>query len=571
MAEQNHKESQAQSNKGRLQSKVQKRNRIVVIGGALSGPTAAARARESDESAEIILIEQNKRVSYALANLSLYLTGEVKSIDELNQEREDFFKNNYAIDVRTRIRVIGLDLKKKTLKIENDPNHEVSVIAFDKLIFTAGAASVLPKGLSGTPSNFGMFRTLDDVSMIRSVLESGRRRFVILGGGSMAAEAMDGLVRAGAQVTVIEEKNQFLPDYSKEIVRLFLKSKSKSVDIVTSVNDLRFDCSEDKIKAVIANGRRIETDYVVSAIGISPRTDLLKKAGITLLADGSIPVNRHCQTSHKHVYAAGVCVAVKDAFGDHRFIAQAALADKTAQVAAVNASNVAKHKISLPAVSASQLIRLPDLEIGRVGLTYKQAIQKYGKKNIDSSFVVGRDVEPYLKSQPMVVKIFYHTKTQRLVGIEVAGQNIKSRIDASAVAIAAKQKLSDLALIDLSYTTAIGTARDALNAAAMVGLQKIGGIASSVPFNEIIARRKDYLILHVSAKPTVARSEYDLHIPLESLRQRLHEVQDSLASSSAKMIATLSATGRRGHLAYRILRDAQFKVINISGGEYVID
>ena len=92
---------------------------IVIIGGALAGPAAAARARELNENARIILFERNKRVSYALAGLAYHLSGEVKNIDELNTERADFFKSLYNIDILTETPVTGIDPDTKTITIQN--------------------------------------------------------------------------------------------------------------------------------------------------------------------------------------------------------------------------------------------------------------------------------------------------------------------------------------------------------------------------------------------------------------------------------------------------------------------
>ncbi len=71
------------------------KRKIVVVGGALSGPTAAARARETDESASIVLLERARDVSYAVGGLGHHLSGEVPSIDALNRERAAFFRDVY--------------------------------------------------------------------------------------------------------------------------------------------------------------------------------------------------------------------------------------------------------------------------------------------------------------------------------------------------------------------------------------------------------------------------------------------------------------------------------------------
>ena len=49
-----------------------------LAGGALAGPTAAARARELDEHAYIVLLEHAPTVSIAIAGLAYHLSGEVK-------------------------------------------------------------------------------------------------------------------------------------------------------------------------------------------------------------------------------------------------------------------------------------------------------------------------------------------------------------------------------------------------------------------------------------------------------------------------------------------------------------
>ena len=44
----------------------------IIIGGVAGGATAAARIRRADESAEIVLIEKGKYISYANCGLPYY-------------------------------------------------------------------------------------------------------------------------------------------------------------------------------------------------------------------------------------------------------------------------------------------------------------------------------------------------------------------------------------------------------------------------------------------------------------------------------------------------------------------
>lgn len=543
--------------------KTQNRKVIVIIGAALAGPTAAARAREIDEHAEIILLERNTRVSYAMAGLALHLSNEVKSLADLNQEREDFFRQVYNIDVRINTEVIDINIKKKEIQILSSGNP--GKLLYDKLIFASGAASIAPIGIQPA-KNFHYFRTLDDLSAIRGALDSGKKRFVILGGGSMGAEALDGLVRAGADVTVIEKKQQFLPEYSGDISSVAVAVISAKAKIITGVKHLEFTYDFDMISSVVADGQKIETDLVVSAIGVKPRTELLKKAGIKLHDDGSILIDARCRTSAVDVYACSICVSVPMG-KSYSWIPQAAVSDKTAQVAGENAAG---GNAKLESTTGSQIIRLPDVEIGRTGLTLQDAQRRYGKANIGSVLVHARDKEGYLPdSSTITLKLFYTRKQQRVVALEAVGRNIKARLDVATAAIVGKLTLRQLAMLDLAYTPALGTARDAINVAATVASQMVTGITESIDYEQIEAKRKKYFILDVSATPTVG-GFHDLHIPLENLRANIDKVSEAFQKSKSRYIATLSQTGRRGHLALRILKSTKIAVVNISGGKQSI-
>ncbi|HQO93035.1 MAG TPA: pyridine nucleotide-disulfide oxidoreductase, partial [bacterium] len=49
--------------------------KIVVIGGSAAGPKAAAKARRTDESAEITIIQKSKELSMASCGYPYYVGG----------------------------------------------------------------------------------------------------------------------------------------------------------------------------------------------------------------------------------------------------------------------------------------------------------------------------------------------------------------------------------------------------------------------------------------------------------------------------------------------------------------
>ena len=60
-----------------------KQMKIIIIGGVAGGATTAARIRRVDETAEIILLEKGKYISYANCGLPYYIGGVIEERDKL--------------------------------------------------------------------------------------------------------------------------------------------------------------------------------------------------------------------------------------------------------------------------------------------------------------------------------------------------------------------------------------------------------------------------------------------------------------------------------------------------------
>ena len=60
-----------------------KQMKIIIIGGVAGGATTAARIRRVDETAEIVLLEKGKYISYANCGLPYYIGGVIEERDKL--------------------------------------------------------------------------------------------------------------------------------------------------------------------------------------------------------------------------------------------------------------------------------------------------------------------------------------------------------------------------------------------------------------------------------------------------------------------------------------------------------
>ena len=162
--------------------------KIIIIGGVAGGATTAARIRRADESAEIILFEKGKYISYANCGLPYYIGGVIQEREKLFVQTPEAFSNRFHIDVRTESEVIAINREKKSVTVRaiNGSTYEES---YDKLLLSTGASPVRPP-LRGIDLN-GIFtlRNVADTDKIKSYIQThNSQKAVVVGAGFIGLE-----------------------------------------------------------------------------------------------------------------------------------------------------------------------------------------------------------------------------------------------------------------------------------------------------------------------------------------------------------------------------------------------
>jgi NADPH-dependent 2,4-dienoyl-CoA reductase/sulfur reductase-like enzyme len=524
-------------------------SKIVVLGGAFSGPAAAARARETDERAEILLLERAPEVSYAVGGLAHALAGEVDSLAKLDREKARFFRDTYNLEVRTGVEVGGIDAVRRVIDASGKN------VPYDRLVVATGARSIVPavEGLSKAKNVF-RFRRLSDLKGILRLLDRGAKRVAILGGGYFGVEAADGFLRRRPKlrVTLVERGPRILKDFSPRAslraqesleaagARVFPNRALVAVSGGKTVRELGFD-----------DGTALPVDLVVVAAGVEPRTELLSNAGARTHADGSLWIDSRCQTSLPDVYACGVAVGVEHAVTGKTFwTAQAAVADRTAQVAGANAAGADE---KLGGMLGTSIVRAFDLTLARTGWTGGS------EPEVEVARIHAPSHDSFLPGAAnLSVEIHFDRRQGRLLGAEVVGgAGTDKRIDVLAAAILGRLGVSDLARIDLAYQAPFAAARDAVNVAGTVASAARAGKARAYSAEEVEGSK--LILVDVDGK----RSREIRAIPLEEIRRRLAELR-RLAEKGPLVFR--SETGRRGYLAARIAADSGIDCGYLSGG-----
>lgn len=507
---------------------------IVILGGALSGPTAAAHARETNANARIILIERAAAISYAVGGLPYFLSGEVATREHLAPHHAAFFSRNYDVDVRTKVTIEGFDAAARRVQTSDGP------VAYDTLIYALGAGSIVPPVFGDGAANLSLLRNPAHLGHIDGLLRRGARRIVVVGGGYYGVEAADCLARRGCVVALIERGPQLLPEFSPAAAsRAAAALVAEGVEVLVGTAIDSVVRKGKKIVALQASGRRIESDLIVITAGVRPRTEIFAAAGGRVEPDGAIHVDGRCATSLEGVYATSICVGHTHAVTRKPiWTAQASDADKTARVAGTNAAG---GDATLGATLATAIVRAGELQLARTGLT-----QLGGRHKVARIQISGHSCDPWFRgSEPLELTLYYATDSERVLGAEVIGRaGVDKRIDVLATAILGKLTLDALAQLDLAYSPPYAMVRDIVNAAGVIGGQAKQVRAWTL---EAFRERGPGTLVYDVRTPTQRKAGVFSapRLDLATLREHRAELE------RAKQIVFVCETGRESYLAAR--------------------
>ena len=145
--------------------------KVIIVGGVAGGASCAARLRRLNEKCEILMVERGPFVSYANCGLPYHVGGVIEKESSLLVATEQTFRDQFAIDCRTRCEVVGISAKDKTVELKNHITGELTTESFDKLVLSPGAAPARPPipGID-LPGIFSV-RTVLDARNMRQWLE----------------------------------------------------------------------------------------------------------------------------------------------------------------------------------------------------------------------------------------------------------------------------------------------------------------------------------------------------------------------------------------------------------------
>ena len=551
--------------------------KVIIVGGVAGGASCAARLRRLDEKAEILMVERGPYVSYANCGLPYHVGGAIEQESSLLVATEQTFREQFAIDVRTRCEVVGISSAQKTVDLKNHVTGEVTTEKYDKLVLSPGAAPIRPP-LPGIdlPGIFSV-RTVPDARAIREWLDrdavdrSGMnsytgyqtvvpaKRAVVVGGGFIGLEMVENLIHRGLEVTLVERLNQVMPPLDPEMARLVERYMVRH-GVRLELNDgvAGFQQSADgALEVLTASGKRLPADIVILAIGVRPETALAKMAGIEIGQRGGIRVDEQMRTTKPDIFAVGDAVEVKDfVTGQWSLVALAGPANRQGRIAA---EVIAGRDARFRGTQGTSICQIFEGVIAQTGASEK-VLTQLGETDFEKIYLYPNSHAGYYPGAKYIaMKVIFRKSDGRLLGAQMLGEDgVPSRINAFAMAIQTGLTVYDLEESELAYAPPFGSAKDPVNFAGMVAVDIL---RDDMPICHWDAVDNGFLLdVRQPAELAVEHVPGAVNIPLPELRARLGELPRN------REILVFCRSGQRAYYATRILLQNGFKARNVAGG-----
>jgi CoA-dependent NAD(P)H sulfur oxidoreductase len=433
-------------------------DRILVVGGNAAGMTAASRAKRLDPSLSVAILEAGPRIAYSICGLPFALAGRV-SFGALELFTPETLRNERGIEARVNREAIEIQPSRKTVVAWNRATGERESHPYDKLLLATGYRPLSP-GIEGADLK-GVFTAsrLEDGEAILSWISNGpARRAVILGGGYVGLELAEALVERGLEVTVVERSSSLLGSLDPDMARLVeAELERKGARVLTGRVAKRIAGTvAGRVEAVeLATGSlRLPADLVFVDIGVTPRVELAKTAGIRLGGSGAIAVSELLETSIPSIYAAGNCAECTHLVtGRPATIPLGTVAAKQGRIAG---ENLAGRRSRFGGALGTSLVKVLGVTAASTGLS-SEASERAGFRPVSASIEGPFQAKYFGSGAPARVKVIAERGSGRLLGAQIVGSAEGAlRIDVLAAAITARMTVGDAAQLDLSYAPPSG-------------------------------------------------------------------------------------------------------------------
>ncbi len=279
-------------------------NRVVIVGSGLAGYTLARELRKADPDVPIHVLTRDSGRAYSKPMLSNALA-KGKTADALAMKSAADTATDLSAQIDVGVIVTGIDRERKVVLTDQGE------VPYGRLVLALGADQInLPLDGDGV-ANVIQVNDLEDYGAFRDTLGESAKRVTIIGAGLIGCEFANDLAPQGHAVHVIDlaewPMSRFVPQVMGEALQGALGDAGVTWHLGTTV--AKIDGSVGGFTTTLASGEVIDSDIVISAVGLKSRTQLAGDAGLDV--NRGIVVDATLQSSDPSIFALGDCAEVE--------------------------------------------------------------------------------------------------------------------------------------------------------------------------------------------------------------------------------------------------------------------
>ncbi len=479
--------------------------KVLIIGGVAAGTKVAAKLKRENRNCEVTILTKGKDISYAGCGLPYYVGKVIPERSQLIVNTPESFSKLTGVSVLTEVEVKKVNPAEKTVDAVGLKTQETLKYDYDKLVIASGAEAIKPPIDGVNLKNVFFLRTPDDAVSIRDAVEAdGIKRAVVVGGGFIGLEIAENLAEQGVRITIIDMAENILPGFDKEFAE-YVENHLADKGIMAFTNTkLEAILGEEKVEKIQTSRRAFKADAVILSVGIRANTGFLADSGIELMPNKTIKVDQYLQTNVEDIYAVGDCATVLNRLTkEPAWSPMGSTANIAGRVAAKNIAG-SDTKIAYPGVLGTAIVKLPELNAARTGLT-ETAAEQAGFKPVSVVTVVDDKAHYYPDASSFIVKMIADRESKQLLGLQVLGKGaVDKMVDIAATAITMGATLYDIENMDLAYAPPFSTAIHPFSHTVNVLLNKISGAFETItPAAYENGEAEGYKVIDASINPSI--------------------------------------------------------------------
>ncbi|HWH26826.1 MAG TPA: nitrite reductase large subunit NirB [Pseudolysinimonas sp.] len=334
--------------------------RVVVVGGGPAAhrftETLLARAEDDGFELQLTVIGEEPQLPYDRVALSRRLL----EADDLTLDGTVWQAE--GVEYRSGVAATTIDPVSRTVSLADG-----ATVAYDELVLATGSAAAVPP-IAGA-EHCRVYRTIADVDGLVAELPELMDRLgrpvnaVVVGGGLLGLEAAGGLKRLGSNVTVVNASGWLmstqLDEGAGQALGRLITAQGIALQLGHRPSEILTAPSGAVVGVRLDDDREIHADLVVVAIGITPRDELARAAGLELGPRGGVAIDDSCATSSAGIWAIGEVASIEG-----RCVGLVAPANAMAEVAA---DRILGGTATFPGVDDATKLKLSGVEVASFG------------------------------------------------------------------------------------------------------------------------------------------------------------------------------------------------------------